>query len=1409
MKRGLSWFLSILMVVSCIPTNAFQAYAAESEGGYQFYEEMIATNEDFPDGEELLDGYAYQLLYGNVATYRRKLGDTLTGNEKVLYDALVPILKQIASGERTSTVIGVGETIETAQGLYQADVAASFEGTELNVHLVFFALLADLPYELYWFDKTTGLHTTYTDDGSVINHVQTSFSVSENYRGSEEFSVDCKRARAAAAAAKNSAAIVSAYANDTDYEKLLGYKEEICYLTDYEFSGSYTADNDPWQLIHVFDGDDETKVVCEGYSKAFAYLCEQTAFAGDVSCITVTGYMSGDHMWNIVTLEGKNYLVDVTNSEGGTVGGDGSLFLAGGVGSVAEGFAVGDCFYMYDTDEPNGEVALWGDGPDSVLHLASENYVPAAVETVASGSCNESIQWSLSANGTLTITGTGEMPNYALYGAPWYEKYSDSIQKVNIEYGIRKIGDYAFAALPNLTRVFFSDSVVNIEIGAFQDCPSLKTVSLPMSLWSIGDYAFAGCTALEKVNLPEYTAFLYDFAFYGCTALQKVEISFQVYTIGASAFDKCDSLKEIRVDTDNTHYSSDATGALYDKNKTLLLKVPGSAPFGHYVIADSVTTVGASAFSDCSDMTAVTIPAGVTAIKENAFSGCKALTDVYYIGTVEQWQQITISQGNAPLSDGDLHSVICQNHQSVQHPAQAPSCTEPGWIAYEKCANCGHGNYREIPATGHTLYPYSGKEPTCTEPGWKAYGICEYCDYSTYEAISATGHSFVNYEAKDPTCTEYGWNAYGICGVCGHSTYEEIPAFGHSYKDMICTTCGREAAIVANGSCGSQVSWELRECGTMILSGSGDMADYYGLYATPWSAYAEDIKTVLIREGVTSVGTSAFSTCDALKTINFAGTVARIGDDAFSHCDALTAVVIGDGVTEIGYDCFKYCSNLETVTIGSGVTVIRDTAFWDCAKLLGYRVSGDNETYSSDESGVLFNKNKTILLRFPCGKAGSYEIPSGVVSIDSRAFAGCAGLTGVTVPESLASLHKTVFDDCSNLAYNFYCDAAYLGTTDNPYHILMKPAVDAVTELKIYSDTEKIADEAFYDHESLLCVTIPGSVSYIGANAFGSCSGLASLTIESGVQEIGRFAFSNCSALTALSIPDSVTTVGNQAFSACTGLTEVTFGKGVRTIGEFAFNLCTGLNSIVIGENVTTIGRYAFFYCTALTSVTIPAGVTMLGGSVFNSCDNLQDIYYCGTEQQWSQINIQADHSWKNNVTLHYNAGHTHNFENLICTVCGCKAADLTIESVTLRPGSAGMYFSGSFDIQEGVAVVRKGIAVSVYNALPVADGSDPDSLWSEGTTSVLVYNILNEGLDDTSNGGRAAMPVYARAYVELADGTYCYSDVVAMNLQQVVEAADARWETLDDVQRSAITAMYAQYQSVLQDWNIPNLKEN
>ena len=151
-------------------------------------------------------------------------------------------------------------------------------------------------------------------------------------------------------------------------------------------------------------------------------------------------------------------------------------------------------------------------------------------------------------------------------------------------------------------------------------------------------------------------------------------------------------------------------------------------------------------------------------------------------------------QGTETYTD-PYYGTDPDNHDIAQYPAQAPTCTEPGWDAYEACQRegCDYTTKVEIPANGHDKVHHEAKAATCTEIGWEAYDTCKNCDYTTYEEIPAPGHDLEHHEAKAATCTEIGWEAYDTCKNCDYTTYVEIPALGHDYqKTVVKPTCEKD-----------------------------------------------------------------------------------------------------------------------------------------------------------------------------------------------------------------------------------------------------------------------------------------------------------------------------------------------------------------------------------------------------------------------------------------------------------------------------------------------------------------------------------------------------------------------------------------------------------------------------------------
>ncbi len=362
------------------------------------------------------------------------------------------------------------------------------------------------------------------------------------------------------------------------------------------------------------------------------------------------------------------------------------------------------------------------------------------------------------------------------------------------------------------------------------------------------------------------------------------------------------------------------------------------------------------------------------------------------------------------------------------------------------------------------------------------------------------------------------------------------------------------------------------------------------------------LTSVTIPNSVTSIREGAFCFCTGFTSFTIPSNVTSIGDNAFQYCSGLTSVTISNSVTSISIEAFRNCIGLTSITIPNSVTSIGEGAFLSCSALTEIIVSEENSTFSSIE-GVLFSKDKTILVTLPSSKSQSYTMPNSVISIGNKAFAGCSGLKSVSIPNSVTSIGYGAFSGCSGLTFVTLPDSV---TSIGGYAF---SGCIGLTFVTIPDSVTSIGDGAFYSCIELTSVTIPNSVTSIGRYTFCYCRGLTSVTIPNSVTSIGKEAFNGCSGLTSFTIPNSVTSISDFSFSGCSGLTSVTIPDSVTSIGSFSFFGCTGLTSVTIPNSVTSIGFRAFSSCSGLTSITIPSSVTSIVTSAFQNCIGLTEIH--------------------------------------------------------------------------------------------------------------------------------------------------------------------------------------------------------
>jgi len=310
----------------------------------------------------------------------------------------------------------------------------------------------------------------------------------------------------------------------------------------------------------------------------------------------------------------------------------------------------------------------------------------------------------------------------------------------------------------------------------------------------------------------------------------------------------------------------------------------------------------------------------------------------------------------------------------------------------------------------------------------------------------------------------------------------------------------------------------------IMLTGNGSPVGVFDYYAsgnaitiTNYTGPDGEVSIPSLLNGlpVTGIGTHAFQSIVGITSVVIPASVIDIGNGAFNFCTGLTSVTIAEGVETIGDSAFANCGELTEVVIPASVTSIGDTPFSNCSSLQSISVDPENAQYSSN-GGVLFDKEQTLLIQFPCGLAGNYVVPQGVTTIGRLAF-----------------------DNCS------------------------------VTDVSIAESVSEIGIAAFYACDSLVSVSIGAGVTTISIYAFYGCISLTSVSFPGGLESIQSNAFQSCWSLEEIIFPTSVSSIGDSAFASCMYLERARFLGDAPTLGSAVFDYANPVFKVLIFDGAS------------------------------------------------------------------------------------------------------------------------------------------------------------------------------------------------------------------------------------------------
>ena len=872
-----------------------------------------------------------------------------------------------------------------------------------------------------------------------------------------------------------------------------------------------------------------------------------------------------------------------------------------------------------------------------------------------SGSCGENVTWTLTADGTLTISGTGAMTDYTYDSrSPWYSCRT-YIKRVVMQQGVTSIGDHAFWDCSGLTSVTIPDGVTSIGGDAFSGCAALTSVTIPGSVTSIGGGAFSGCTSLTSVAIPSSVTEIGGSAFSGCTGLTSVTIPDSVTSIGDSVFSGCTALTAV-------------------------------------TISDGVTAIGGSTFSNCIRLAKVTIPKSVTSIGKNAFYYCESIADVYYDGTEEDWAKISISEGNEDLLAAALHCkptpltapTVTGGNDSQGRPTlkwdkvagaakyevYRARSKDGDYIKYSTQTSTGYTNSAYL-TSGSTYYykvraldangtagPWSdvvavtcrlgltapavtGGNDSQGRPTLKWNAVTGAAKYEVYRARSKDG-DYIKYSTQ--TSTGYTNSAYLTSGSTYYYKVRALDANGTAgpWSDVVAVTCrlGLTAPAVTGGN------------------------DSQGRPTLKWNAVTGAAKYEVYRARSKDGDYIKYSTQTSTGYTNSAYLTS--GSTYYYKVRALKSDGTAGAWSSIVSVTYKQTLSAPTVT-GGNDTQGRPTLKWNAvtgaAKYEVYRArskSGDYIKYSTvtgtsytntsyiEDGNTYYYKVRALKSD---GTAGAW---SSIVAVtyQPKQTLSAPAVTGGNDAQGRPTLTWKAVTGAAKyevyrarslngdyIKYSTVTGTSYTNTSyienGNTYYYKVRAlksdgtagtwsSIVSVTYRKPAAATVasgKCGDSAAWKLDAEGTLTISGTGRMYDyewpADRGGTTppwlankyrDSIRALRVEQGITYIGRCAFDSCGNLSDVTLPTSLRIIGQCAFNDCTALRSIQLPEGLTTIMEDAFN-AAGLVSITFPSTLGELRDGAFMNCEKLQSLRLPEGLTTIGNWAFYCNPNISSIY--------------------------------------------------------------------------------------------------------------------------------------------------------------------------------------------------------
>lgn len=825
----------------------------------------------------------------------------------------------------------------------------------------------------------------------------------------------------------------------------------------------------------------------------------------------------------------------------------------------------------------------------------------------------------------INVTGFNALPDGTFLECP-------DLTTVTLAEGFKSVGNYAFQKCPKLTSVSIPSTLEYIGHYAFSECPELEGITFPATMRTIGNYAFNKCPKLDNIVLPAGVQFgtcvfsqcnlssitfpeepmvsmaddpfgrqpniksmtvpgwletVPNKMFYDWDALTSITFEEGVKVLGYNLASFCDNLTTITLPPTLTTITGATTygsrGAFQDcpKLTDILLTAPSDT---NGKFPDSLTEIGAYAFSGCPGLTSITLPANLEEIGYNAFSNCGNLelpslpetlktigTEAFLLckkdGTVTlhagmsigtrafaQCNPVEINLPDEPCFFGD--EVFLSNTHITRF-------TFPDWMTEIPGGFCEAWNKLE------TIVLPAG----VTEIGEKAFRGC-------------TSLHDVN---LPPSIKLLDKNCFAQCGSVSQpfgsiTLYEGTKVADNAFESTTLT----EIIFEGCADFGKNVFYNVNTIEKIAFPSC--METIPEGFCQNWKKLTE----VTIPEGVKKISKNVFGNCSALKSITIPASLDSICDLAFYNSGLEEITWPEKGIKGFGKNVFQNCK-FQQFTIPSWLAPVPE-AFLQNNYLLTELTW---EARPADEDSVVVKPNAFENLRlteisFPedkdivlqrnafanCQQATAIRWPekSKVIIRGESVFSKCQKLQAVTIPDYMEWLPNSTFNDCRG-----------------------------IVDIDMGKGLKKLGNGCFHYNTSLKTIRWSPVLEQIGLSCF-DYTGVETIDYPAGISEIPAWCFGSCPNLTKVTLPDDIGTIGVGAFGDCPNLQEINFPSSLREIGGSAFSSDSKLTKLEFNEGLEIISSSAFMNCQGLTTVNFPESLTYLGTEAFRQCRNLETV---------------------------------------------------------------------------------------------------------------------------------------------------------------------------------------------------------